>query len=305
MRTHDRGGARRTPARRERRGRAGLPHQAHHARRAVPAGRRQRCARPARVADKMSRPLGQQVVVENRGGAGGTVATARSPRPRRTATRSCCPTPAPSQSIRASIPTSATTRARTSRPIGLIASMPSVLVVHPSVPARTTAELIAYGKANPARSTTPSCRAPSATSPPSCSPAPRASSSPRFPTRDNGDAPRQPDRRPCVDDVSVDSSHCRQRKGRHAARAALTTAERSPLMPEVPPISESGVPGFSAAIRYGLVAPPGTPKPIIEKLNKRACALRWPTSSSRPSSRARALRPRPSTPEEYACLHRR
>ena len=49
---------------------------------------------------------------------------------------------------------------------------------------------------------------------------------------------------------------------------AVTSAERSALLPEVPPISESGLPGFSAITHYGLAAPAGTPRPIVERLNK-------------------------------------
>jgi tripartite-type tricarboxylate transporter receptor subunit TctC len=82
---------------------------------------------------------------------------------------------------------------------------------------------------------------------------------------------------------------------------ALTTAERSPLMPEVPPIAESGVPGFSAAIRYGLVAPPGTPRPIIEKLNKE---LRTALADEQLKAKlaGEGATPAPSTPEEYAAF---
>src|SRR5215472_7546364 len=48
---------------------------------------------------------------------------------------------------------------------------------------------------------------------------------------------------------------------------AVTTPDRSKLLPDVPTIAESAVPGFSAAIRYGLVAPARTPAPIVERLS--------------------------------------
>jgi tripartite-type tricarboxylate transporter receptor subunit TctC len=66
------------------------------------------------VAEKMSRTLGQQVVVENRGGAGGTIATRAVAKARPTATPSCSPIPARSVSIRRSIPMPDTIHARTS-----------------------------------------------------------------------------------------------------------------------------------------------------------------------------------------------
>src|SRR5262249_19719242 len=80
---------------------------------------------------------------------------------------------------------------------------------------------------------------------------------------------------------------------------AVTTAERSKLRPDVPTVAESAVPGFSAATRYGLAAPAGTPRPIIERLNKE---LRAAVSSD--EMRAHLARegaePIASTPEEYA-----
>jgi tripartite-type tricarboxylate transporter receptor subunit TctC len=80
---------------------------------------------------------------------------------------------------------------------------------------------------------------------------------------------------------------------------AVTTGTRSKLLPDVPTISESAVPGFSAAIRYGLAAPAGTPKPIVDRLNRE---LRVALESE--DVRDRLLKegadPVPSTPEEYA-----
>jgi Tripartite tricarboxylate transporter family receptor len=48
---------------------------------------------------------------------------------------------------------------------------------------------------------------------------------------------------------------------------AVTSLTRCSLLPEVPTIAESGLPGFDASLYYGLVAPAGTPHPIIDKLN--------------------------------------
>ena len=48
---------------------------------------------------------------------------------------------------------------------------------------------------------------------------------------------------------------------------AVTSAVRSTLLPNVPTIAEAALPGFEAVLRYGLVAPPGTPRAIIERLN--------------------------------------
>src|SRR5260370_22453057 len=49
---------------------------------------------------------------------------------------------------------------------------------------------------------------------------------------------------------------------------AVTSAQRSSLLPDLPTVAESGLPGYEAALRYGLVAPAGTPRAVIERLNK-------------------------------------
>src|SRR6202045_518020 len=79
----------------------------------------------------------------------------------------------------------------------------------------------------------------------------------------------------------------------------VTSLKRSSLLPEVPTFAEQGLPGFEAVLRYGLVAPAGTPRPIIERLNK---ALRMALSADDVRQRlatdgAEVL---PSTPEEYS-----
>ena len=79
---------------------------------------------------------------------------------------------------------------------------------------------------------------------------------------------------------------------------AVTSAVRSTLLPEVPTIAEAALPGFEAVLRYGLVAPPGTPPAIIEKLNK---ALNTALASDDVRSRLAidGAEPLPSTPAEY------
>jgi tripartite-type tricarboxylate transporter receptor subunit TctC len=146
-----------------------------------PGGGNDALARAA--ADGMSKTLGQQVVVDNRGGAGGTVATRAVAKNAPdgytillayTGTLAINPTlyPNPGYDPRKDF-----------APIGLIGSLSSVLVVNPSLPVRSVAELIAFAKANPARSTMPSRPARSDTSRPRRSPRRRASSSRAFPTR--------------------------------------------------------------------------------------------------------------------------
>ena len=79
---------------------------------------------------------------------------------------------------------------------------------------------------------------------------------------------------------------------------AVTSLTRSRLMPEIPTVAESGVPGYEAVLRYGLLAPAGTPRPIIERLNKELLAA----LASDDVKRRLALEgaePLPGSPEQY------
>ncbi|WP_458765546.1 tripartite tricarboxylate transporter substrate binding protein [Cupriavidus basilensis] len=84
---------------------------------------------------------------------------------------------------------------------------------------------------------------------------------------------------------------------------AITGAKRSPLLPNVPTVAESGVPGFETLAWNGLMAPANTPKPIIDKLNAEIHkALDAPEMKER--LRARGFEPSPGTPEQFGALIR-
>src|SRR4051812_34185748 len=101
------------------------------------------------VADKMSDILGQQIVVDNRGGAGGTIGTravARSAPDGYTLVLGYSGTLAIGPTL---YPAAGYDPRKDFAPIGLIGNAPNTLVVHPSFPAKTVSELIAHAKANP------------------------------------------------------------------------------------------------------------------------------------------------------------
>jgi tripartite-type tricarboxylate transporter receptor subunit TctC len=79
----------------------------------------------------------------------------------------------------------------------------------------------------------------------------------------------------------------------------VTGTHRFSLLPDVPTASESGLPGFDAVLHYGLIAPAGTPRPIVERLNKELRAL---AESDQVKQRIQAEGgdAMTSTPEEYA-----
>lgn len=89
--------------------------------------------------------------------------------------------------------------------------------------------------------------------------------------------------------------------GGYIRALAVTSKKHSTLMPQLPTLAEAGLPGFDATLNYGLVAPAGTPKPIVDRLNT---ALQ--TALADPTVRKRIIQegaePEPSTPEEHAAV---
>jgi tripartite-type tricarboxylate transporter receptor subunit TctC len=80
---------------------------------------------------------------------------------------------------------------------------------------------------------------------------------------------------------------------------AVTTAKRASVLPDVPTLQEQGLPGFDVSLRYGLVAPAGTPRAIVERLNRELkVALADPAVQKR--LRHEGAEPTPMTPEQYA-----
>ena len=80
---------------------------------------------------------------------------------------------------------------------------------------------------------------------------------------------------------------------------AVTGAKRSPLFPDLPTVAEAALPGYEAVLHYGIVAPAGTPRPIIDKLS---AALRAAVMSDDLKAKLAddGTEPLLSTPEEYA-----
>jgi tripartite-type tricarboxylate transporter receptor subunit TctC len=80
---------------------------------------------------------------------------------------------------------------------------------------------------------------------------------------------------------------------------AVAAGKRSAAVPEIPTAAESGLPGFEAVQYYGVAAPAGTPRPIVERLNKELRAI-LATDEMKKRLIDNGADPNPSTPEEYA-----
>ena len=155
-------------------------------------------------------------------------------------------------------------------PISLVANLPFVLFVNPNVAARNVADLIALAKARPGQLTY-ATSGNGTTSHLITMMFGRAAGGlelTHVPYR--GGAPALTDLLAGRIDIMIDTElfalpHIRE--GRVRA-LAVTTAQRTALQPDLPSLAETGLAGFDAAAWLGLVAPAGTPRPIVERLNR-------------------------------------
>jgi tripartite-type tricarboxylate transporter receptor subunit TctC len=252
------------------------------------------------VTDRMADVIGQQFVVDNRGGAGGTLGTrqvAKSAPDGYTIALGYTGTLAIGPSLFRNV--GYDVRADFA-PIGRIGVAPSALVVHPSFPVHSVAELIAYAKANPGKVNYGSAGIGTVghvageyfaiATGIKLTHIPYKGTGPAITDLLGGHIPLSFSPIPAVHE-SAKSGLLRM--------LAVTGAKRSTLVADTPTVAESGVPGFDAVLRYGLVAPAGTPRPIIERLNT---ALRATLASEEVRNRLaiEGAEPLPSTPDEYA-----
>jgi tripartite-type tricarboxylate transporter receptor subunit TctC len=97
--------------------------------------------------------------------------------------------------------------------------------------------------------------------------------------------------------TNVPASHANASVGKLRA-LAVASGKRSSMMPDVPTATESGLPGYEAEVLYGLVAPPKTPKPIVDRLNKELRAA-LATDVVRKLLATEGIEALSSTPDEY------
>jgi tripartite-type tricarboxylate transporter receptor subunit TctC len=252
------------------------------------------------IADKMSEGLGQQIVIDNRGGAGGSIAArqvAKSAPDGATLLLAFTGTLAVSPLIFAN---AGYDPRKDFAGIGLIGMAPSVLAVHPSVPARSVADLVGIAKAEPGKiqygspgiGTTNHLAG-------ELLAAMTGIRITHIPYKGTG---------PAITDLlgghiammfaPIPAAHGNVSAG--ALRAlGVTSLKRSSLWPDIPTVAEAGLPGFEVVQRSTLLAPAGTPRTIIERLNKELNAV-LATDEVRRRLAVEGGEPVPGTPEEYA-----
>jgi tripartite-type tricarboxylate transporter receptor subunit TctC len=226
------------------------------------------------IAQRLSERMKQPFVIENRPGAGGaigSVAVAKSPADGYTLLMATVNSHGINSALFKNLPYDAV---KDFAPITIVGSTPNVLMVNPSVPAKTLAELLALARAKPG--------------------------SLNFGSTSQGGSPHMSGELlksmtgvdiahipykgagPMLIDLiggqvqlgfdNLPSSIGHIRSGKLRA-IAVTTAKRFPGTPEIPTMTESGVPGYEVSAWFGLLAPAGTPKPVVDALYANIAAI--------------------------------
>ena len=252
------------------------------------------------VAEKMSRSLGQQIVIENKGGAGGSIATRQVAKAAPdgytlglggTGTHAINPTLYPNVGY---------DPRKDFAPVGLIATSALVVLVNTSVAAKTIPELIALARRDPGKLNYASAGVGSGIH----------LGAELFATMAGVKLTHIPYKgsAPALTDLvgghvaiyfsSLPPAIALIREGKVRA-LAVTGPQRSALLPDLPTVAEAALPGYESVLHYGIVAPAGTPRPIVEKLNA-AMQAALAEADVRERIVADGAEPLPGTPEDYA-----
>ena len=265
-----------------------------------PGGPTDIVARP--LAQNLSENLGQQVIVDNRGGAGGNIGAAAVVKSAADGYSLLMGTVG-THAINASLYKKLTfDPVKDFAPVSLVAQAAVVLVVHPSVPAKTLNEFIALAKFKPAQITFGSA----------------GSGSPGHLTGElfkdmagvdlvhvpyQGSAPAISDLlggqiHAMFDPIQATLSHVKAGKLRILG---VSSSKRSSALPDVPTIAEAGVPGFETTAWWAVFAPAGTPKEIITKLNTEIVKI-MRSADMKERLRQLDIEPIGSTPDQLAAF---
>jgi len=257
---------------------------------------------PRLVAEKLTQKWGKPVLVENRAGASGNIGmayVAQQPADGYTFALAPAGNLTVNPTLFKNMPFDT---AKDFTPVTLLANVPNVLVVHPSVPVKTFPELIAYAKANPGKLAF-------------ASPGPGSGAhlAGELLKLDAGiDMLHVPYKglAPAVTDLMGGqvqmmfagvSTIIQQVKSGKLRALAVAGPHRLDALPDVPTVAESGYPGFDVTSWYGIVAKTGTPPAIIRKVQAdMAEALKQPDVMKKLADLG--LEPVGDTPQEFGAV---
>ncbi len=218
------------------------------------------------VGGKMAEQMNAQFVVDNRPGAGGSIAAelvSKAPPDGYTLMQGTA-----SNAITTALNPKAPDFGREFAPIGLLGSSIFILVVHPSVPVRSVKELLAFARARPGQLEFASAGI-GTTNHLTMELLKSMTGMDIVHVPYKGGAPAMVDQiagRVALGFSNTTVSAPHLKAGRLVA-LGVSGGRRSAAVPDIPTVSEAGVKGFDASTWYGLVAPLATPAPIIERLN--------------------------------------
>jgi tripartite-type tricarboxylate transporter receptor subunit TctC len=223
---------------------------------------------PRILAEKLRQKWNQPVIIDNRSGAGGNIgaeAVASSPPDGYTLLASPPGPIAINQSLYAKLSYDPSEL----KPVALIGIAPNVLDVRPGFPARTVKELIDYAKANPGKVTFAS-QGNGSTSHLTAVLFQKLTGTSMIHVPYRGTAPALQDIMGNTVDVFFDNlgSSLSLHVGGTLRILGVCGPERSPALPDIPTVRESGVSDFESVTWFALMAPKGTPDPAVAKLNE-------------------------------------
>ena len=251
------------------------------------------------MAEELAQQLGQNVVVDNRGGATGNIGSELAARAVPDGYTLLMGNVAPNAVNVSLFKKLGFDPVKSFAPISLVAVTPNILVVHPSVPVKSVSDLLALARAKPGALDFPSAGVGSSShlagemlksmAKIDMVHIPYKGGGPSLIALISGQVQIMFATLPAA------MPHVKSGKVRPVA---VTTAKRSLAMPDLPTIAESGVKGYEAATWYGLLAPAGTPRPVINRLHGETVKiLAGPT---RQRLEAQGFEPDGGTPPAFA-----